>query len=72
MKKNKNLWLSFAAPLLILLAMIGFFQRKGNERAQSIPALLIGSGLILTSLVGHQLKRKKLLNDLQKINEEDN
>ncbi len=68
---KKNNMLSLAAPLLILLAILGLFQRKGNERAQTLPALAIGSGLIVSSALGHHLKRKKLLFELQKINDDN-
>ncbi len=71
MKTYKDTWLSFGAPLLILLSISGFLQRKGNERAQVFPAFAIGSSLILSSAVGHCLKRKKLLFELKKKNDDN-
>ena len=71
MKSFRNSWLSLAAPLLVLLAIFGFLQRKGNDKIQSIPAFIIGSGLIFSSLVGHQFTRKRILYDLHNTNDEN-
>ncbi len=71
MKNYRNIWLSFGAPLLILLSISGFMQRKGNERAQIFPSFAIGSSLILSSALGHYLKRKKLLFELKKTNDDN-
>ncbi len=71
MNSPKNHWVSFAAPLLVLLAIFGLFHRKDNDRVQSLPALIIGAGLMLTSTLRHQIRRKKILLELKKINEDD-
>ena len=65
---NKSLGhqlLSLGAPLLILLGIFGFTQRQGNDRWQSFPALLIGSGLIISGAVVRIGRRKKLLKALR-------
>ncbi len=61
MKRFGNPLLSLAAPLLIVIALLGFFQREGSERLQSIPALVVGCGLILSGALGRRRRRKKLL-----------
>ena len=71
MKPFRNSWLSFAAPLLVLLSVFAFLQRKGNDKVQSIPAFIIGSGLISSSLLGHQLSRKRILYDLNNTSDEN-
>ncbi len=53
--------LSLGAPLLILIALTGLFQRTGNDRLQSLPALIVGSGLIVTGALGRTRRRRKLL-----------
>ena len=66
MKKNKNIFLSFAAPCLILIAMFGCLHRKDNEKVQSIPAMSIGIGIVVSSFIGRNLRRKKLLTEIRK------
>ena len=41
-------WLSLGAPLLIVLAVVAVQQRDGNDRVQALPAVAVGSGLILS------------------------
>lgn len=60
------IWVSFGAPLLILLALLATNQRQGKDRVQVLPALLVGSGLIISSALGRQHRRAKLLADLQR------
>ena len=66
MRVVRNSWLSFAAPLLILLALLGFMHRKGNDRVQALPALFIGFGLIASNCLVLQQRRKKLIGEIQK------
>ena len=72
MKKNRNLYLSFAAPCLILVSIFGFFHRKDNEKVQSIPALLTGIGIVTSSFIGRNLRRKKLLVEMSNRNNDAN
>jgi len=49
--------------LLIGLALVVLLQRQGSDRVQAIPALLIGSGLLVTSTLSW--RRRKLLAALR-------
>ena len=61
MKRFVNPLLSFAAPLLIILALIAMLQREGSDRLQAMPALLVGCGLIISGAVVRMRRRKQLL-----------
>ena len=65
MKRFGNPFLSLAAPFLILVALLGLFQREGREKVQSLPAILVGTGLIFTSGVRRHRRRKMLLFQLK-------
>jgi len=66
MKSSNDFGLAFAAPLLILLAVLGFFQRNGNEKVQVLPALVIGMGLMCTDLLKRSQTRKKILLEISR------
>ena len=57
--------LALASPLLILLALVGLLHRTGAARWEVLPALLIGSGLLLTSLHRRRRRRQELLRSLR-------
>ena len=57
--------LALASPLLILLALVGLLHRTGTARWEVLPALLIGTGLLLTSLDRRRRRRKELLRALR-------
>ena len=61
MKRLGRPWLSLAPPLLILLAILALFQRQGSDSLQSLPAFLVGAGLIVHSAVGRRRRRRQLL-----------
>ena len=61
MKRFGNRLLSMAAPCLILVAALGLFQREAGDRLQSIPALIVGIGLIISGAWERRMRRKKLL-----------
>ncbi len=65
MKTFGNPWLSFAAPFLILLAIFGYGQREGSDKVQSIPAFLVGCGLISTGLIRRNRRRRFLLMEIR-------
>ncbi|WP_311133978.1 DUF3188 domain-containing protein, partial [Synechococcus sp. CS-205] len=44
-----RIMLALSAPLLILLALLSMASRRGNQRLEAVPALLIGSGLLVSS-----------------------
>ncbi len=64
MSSKHKPWLSFAAPALILLALLGFLYRKGNDRVQVLPSVFIGIGLITNGCYLFQQKRKKLIFEI--------
>ena len=64
MKNSKNLFVSLAAPSLVLISLLGFVHRKDNDRVQAVPALLVGIGLIFSNAFGRTKSRKKLLNEM--------
>jgi len=69
MSARPQLWpvaLALAAPLLILLALVMLLQRHGLDRLQVLPALLIGGGLMVFSLVARQRRRRALLLALRR------
>ena len=53
--------LSLAAPFLVLLGVIGLLQREGTDRLQAVPAILVGSGLVIHAVVGRRRRRHQLL-----------
>ncbi len=61
MKRFVNPLLSLAAPLLILVSILGLIQREGSDRLQSLPALLVGFGLIVNAALERRRRRNKLL-----------
>ena len=66
MKRLGNPLISISAPLLILLAVTGFFYREGKDKIQAIPALIFGSGLVLTGTVRRFRRRRRLLFEIKK------
>ena len=58
--------ISFSAPLLILLAITGFLHREGKDKIQAIPALVVGSGLIITGGVRRFRRRRMLFLEIKK------
>ena len=66
MKRLGNPLISISAPLLILLAITVFLHRDGKDKIQAIPALVVGSGLVLTGTVRRFRRRRMLLFELKK------
>jgi len=66
MKRLGNPLISISAPLLILLAIAGFFHREDKQKLQAIPSLVIGSGLVLTGMVRRFKRRRMLLLIIKK------
>lgn len=71
MKRFWNPLLSLAAPFLIVLALFGLLQREGRERVQVIPAISVGGGLIIASLIRRNRRRKMLLFKIRTCKEEE-
>lgn len=57
--------LALASPLLILLALVGLLHRTGSARWEALPALMIGAGLLLTSLTRRLKRRRELVRSLR-------
>ena len=66
MNRLGNPLISISAPLLILLAITGFFHREGKDKIQVIPALVVGSGLVLTGAVRRLRRRRMLFLEIKK------
>ncbi len=66
MKRLGNPLISISAPLLILLAITGFFHREGKDKIQVIPAFLVSSGLVVTGTVRRFRRRRMLLLEIKK------
>ena len=66
MNKLGNPLISISAPLLILLAITGLLHREGKDKIQAIPALVVGSGLILTGAVRRFSRRRMLFLEIKK------
>ncbi len=71
-KELGKIWLSLAAPALICLGLVGFFSRKGSDRVQALPALLIGIGLTSSSAIARNIRRKELLRKIRYFNNDVN
>lgn len=53
--------LAVSSPLLILLALAGLVMRHGAARVTTLPALLIGMGLLIASAVQRRRRRHRIL-----------
>ena len=65
MNRLGNPLISIAAPLLILLAITGFMHRERKDKIQAIPALVVGSGLVLTGAVRRFRRRRMLFLEIK-------
>lgn len=72
MRRFGNPLLSIAAPLLILIGSLGLIQREGRDRVQSLPAICIGSGFIVVGWLRRSRRRKMLLLEIKKTNDQEN
>ncbi len=72
MNRLGNPLISISAPLLILLATLGLVHREGKDKIQAIPALVVGSGLVLTGAVRRFRRRRMLFLEIKKdMNDQD-
>lgn len=65
---NARLPMALATPVLVLVAVLGLCglgQRQGAERWQALPALLIGTGLLVAGAAGYGRRRRQLLRALR-------
>ena len=54
-QRRAVIWVSLGAPLLILLALLASQQRQGKDQVQVLPAVLVGSGLMISSALGRSV-----------------
>ena len=66
MNRLGNPLISISAPLLSLLAITGLLHREGKDKIQVIPALVVGSGLVLTGAVRRLRRRRMLFLEIKK------
>ena len=65
MKRLSPSFVSFGAPLLLMLALVAVQQRQGRDRIQALPAALVGTGLMISSAVGRRRHRARILSALR-------
>ena len=66
MKRLGNPFISISAPLMVVLAITGFLHREDKDKIQTIPALVVGSGLVLTGTIRRFRRRRMLLLEIKK------
>ena len=66
MNRLGNPLISISAPLLIVLAITGFLHREGKNKIQALPALVVGSGLVITGAVRRFRRRRMLFLEIKK------
>ena len=65
MKINKRFILSFVAPLMILLSLIGLLFRDQTKKIFYLPIGLMGIAIILEKDVKRRLDRKNILKKIK-------
>ncbi len=66
MNRLGNPLISISAPLLVLLAITSFLHREGKDKIQAIPALVVGSGLVVNGAVRRFRRRRMLFLEVKK------
>ena len=64
MKINKGFKLSFVAPLMILISIIGLVFRDDSKKIFYLPIGLIGISIILEKDVSRRLYRKNIIKKI--------
>jgi len=65
MNINKRFFLSFVAPLMILISAIGFIFRDNSRKIFYLPIGLMGIVIILERGISRQLDRKNILKKIK-------
>ena len=65
MKINKRFFLSFVAPLMILISVIGLILRVNSRKIFYLPIGLMGISIILEKDVRRKLDRKNILKKIK-------
>ena len=65
MKINKRFFLSFMAPLMIFISVIGLVLRDNSKKIFYLPIGLMGMAIILEKDVKRRLDRKNILKKIK-------
>ena len=65
MKINKRFILSFVAPCMILISIIGLIFRENSRKIFYLPIGLMGIVIVLESGISRQLNRKNILKKIK-------
>ena len=65
MKINKGLILSFVAPFMILISVIGLLVRENTKKIFYLPIGLMGISIILEKDVRRKFDRKNILKKIK-------
>ncbi len=65
MKLNKRFILSFVAPFMILLSIIGLILRENSSKVFYLPIGLMGISIILEKDIRRRLDRNKILKKIK-------
>ena len=65
MKINKGFVLSFVAPFMILISVLGLRLRDNNRKIYYLPIGLIGITIILEKDIKRKFDRKKILKKIK-------
>ncbi len=65
MNFNKRLILSFVAPFMILISVIGLILRDNSKKIFYLPIGLMGIVIILERVMSRQLDRKNILKKIK-------
>ena len=69
MKINKRFILSFAAPFMILMSVIGLILRDKTRKIFYLPIGLMGISIILEKQIRRRLYRKNILEKINSFKE---
>ena len=65
MKLDKQFFLSFVAPFMILISIFGLIVRDNTKTILYIPIGLMGIVIILERVISRKLYRKDILNKIK-------
>ena len=65
MKINKSFTLSFVAPLMILISVIGLLLRENSKKIFYLPIGLMGISIIFEKDIRRRLYRKNILKKIK-------
>ena len=71
MRKSGNPLISISALFLICLGLIGMLSNDGRDRSRSLPAVIVGIGIVLKGSIRRSVRRKNLLMELKRTKNPD-